>query len=407
MDFKYIASHKKTGQKINGVASAANMTELVMRLKTEDLIPLKVLELDKAKSKMLSGLSRWRGARVSGKDLAVFTRQLAATLSAGLLLSEALETIAEDQENRNFGEIISKIKTSIQGGSDFSSALERYPKIFPVTYTSIVKSGEATGNLHITMASLAKYLEASERLKEKVKNAVRYPLFVLGFAIFVMMVIVFFLIPKFQGMFEGAGAQLPLLTRMVVGFSQGAIHYAPVIFLTAVALTIAFVYSLRFEKFRFVVDKWKLRVPVLGPEVIHKAMVSRYCRTLGFLLSGGVSLAKALEITAIAVNHLPMRDAIHMVKQRVLSGGALAEEMKRQELFPRLCSKMTSVGERSGKIHEMLTRTADYYDDELDSTLQNLTTMLEPILIMFVGGIVLLVVLALYLPIFQMSSAIS
>lgn len=406
MEFKYIANNKQTGARISGVATATNMADLVMQLKTENLIPLKINATGEPTSKVRRHFSGLRQP-VSGKELAIFTRQLAATLSAGLLLTEALETISEDQENKYFGQIIKTIKTNIQSGSDFSSALERYPKIFPVTYTSIVRSGEATGNLHITMASLAKYLEASERLKEKVKNAVRYPLFVLGFAIFVLLVIVFFLIPKFQGMFSSAGADLPLLTRMVVGFSELSVKYFPVILAALVLGWFAFFYSLRFDRFKYVVDNWKLKIPVLGKEIIHKALVSRYCRTLGFLLQGGVGLSKSLEITALAVDHLPMQQAIETIQNRVLAGASISEEMKKQKIFPRLSAKMTSVGERSGKIHEMLTRTAEYYDDELDSSLQNLTTMLEPILIIFVGGIVLLVVLALYLPIFQMSMAIS
>lgn len=406
MEFKYTASHKQTGERISGVATAVNMSDLVMRLKTDNLIPLKINSASETQTKTRRHFSGLRQP-VSGKEMAIFTRQLAATLSAGLLLTEALETIAEDQENKYFGQVIKTIKTNIQSGSDFSSALERYPRIFPVTYTSIVRSGEATGNLHITMASLAKYLEASERLKEKVKNAVRYPLFVLGFAIFVLLVIVFFLIPKFQGMFSNAGADLPLLTRIVVGFSEGSIKYFPIVLAGIFIGWFAFMYSLRFEKFRFVVDQWKLKIPVLGKEIIHKALVSKYCRTLGFLLQGGVGLSKSLEITALAVDHVPMKEAIDTVQNRVLAGASISEEMKKQKIFPRLAAKMTSVGERSGKIHEMLTRTAEYYDDELDSSLQNLTTMLEPVLIIFVGGIVLLVVLALYLPIFQMSMAIS
>lgn len=406
MEFKYIANNKQTGARISGVATATNMADLVMQLKTENLIPLKINATGESTTKARRHFSGLRQP-VNGKELAIFTRQLAATLSAGLLLTEALETISEDQENKYFGQIIKTIKTNIQSGSDFSSALERYPKIFPVTYTSIVRSGEATGNLHITMASLAKYLEASERLKEKVKNAVRYPLFVLGFAIFVLLVIVFFLIPKFQGMFSNAGADLPLLTRMVVGFSELSVKYFPVVLAATVLGWFAFFYSLRFDRFKFVVDNWKLKIPVLGKEIIHKALVSRYCRTLGFLLQGGVGLSKSLEITALAVDHIPMQQAIETIQNRVLAGASISEEMKKQKIFPRLSAKMTSVGERSGKIHEMLTRTAEYYDDELDSSLQNLTTMLEPILIIFVGGIVLLVVLALYLPIFQMSMAIS
>ncbi|MGE0269537.1 MAG: type II secretion system F family protein [Candidatus Omnitrophota bacterium] len=406
MEYKYTASHKQTGEKISGVATAINMSDLVARLKTDNLIPLRINSAGDTQTKTRRHFSGLRQP-VSGKEMAIFTRQLAATLSAGLLLTEALETIAEDQENKYFGQVIKTIKTNIQSGSDFSSALERYPRIFPVTYTSIVRSGEATGNLHITMASLAKYLEASERLKEKVKNAVRYPLFVLGFAIFVLLVIVFFLIPKFQGMFSNSGAELPLLTRIVVGFSEGSIKYFPIVLAGIFAAWFAFIYSLRFERFRFVVDQWKLKIPVLGKEIIHKALVSKYCRTLGFLLQGGVGLSKSLEITALAVDHVPMKEAIDTVQNRVLAGASISDEMKKHKIFPRLAAKMTSVGERSGKIHEMLTRTAEYYDDELDSSLQNLTTMLEPVLIVFVGGIVLLVVLALYLPIFQMSMAIS
>ena len=349
--------------------------------------------------------SGWR-RKVSGKELAVFTRQLAATLSAGLLLTEALETISDDLENKYFAEILADIRERIQAGSDFSSALERYPKIFPATYTSIVQSGEATGNLHVTMASLARYLEASERLKEKVKNAVRYPLFVLSFAIFVLLVIVFFLIPKFQTMFMSSGAQLPLLTRLVVGFSEWSIKYFPFVLAGGVFMWLGTIYCMRFEKFHYAVDRLKLKVPVLGKEVIHKSLVSRYCRTLGFLLEGGVGLSKSLEITALAVDHLPTQQAIDSLRRRVISGASISDEMRKYPIFPRLSAKMTAVGERSGKIHEMLTRTADYYDDELESTLQNLTTMLEPVLIILVGGIVLLVVLALYLPIFQMSMAI-
>ncbi|MBZ0167610.1 MAG: type II secretion system F family protein, partial [Candidatus Omnitrophica bacterium] len=386
MDFKYTASHRKTGQKVNGMASAANVADLVMRLKTDDLIPLNIRSAETPGSRSRLRMP-WFGAKVTGKELAVFTRQLAATLSAGLLLTEALETIADDLENKYFGQIIADIRDRIQSGSDFSSALERYPKIFPVTYTSIVQSGEATGNLHVTMASLAKYLEASERLKEKVKGAIRYPLFVLSFAVFVLLVIVFFLIPKFQGMFASSGADLPLLTRMVVGFSEWCIQYSPLVLVGTVMAWCGFVYSLRFDRFHHFIDRMKLKIPVLGKEVIHKSIISRYCRTLGFLLEGGVGLSKALEITALAVDHMPMGQAIEALRGRVISGSSISDEMKRHRIFPRLAAKMTAVGERSGKIHEMLTRTADYYDDELESSLQNLTTLLEPVLIIMVGGI--------------------
>lgn len=405
MEYKYVATNKINGNRISGVMNALSMTDLVVQLKAENLLPLKVTEVKPMLNQAKTSFGFW-SKKATSKEVAVFTRQLAATLSAGLLLTESLETIADDLENQRFCQVIRKIKMDIQSGSSFSAALAKYPDLFPVTYTSIIKSGEATGSLHSTTVNLAQYLENTERLKEKVKNAVRYPMFVVGFALLVVAVIVLFLIPKFQSMFASAGAKLPLLTRIVVAISEFCMHNVLLFILGAFGLFSLFIYALRFENFRRLFDAFKLKVPILGKHIIHKALVSRFCRTLGFLFAGGIGLAKSLEIAAQVVDHRIMADAIDEIKTRVMAGGSLADEIKRQKIFPRLTSKMASVGERTGKVSEMFNRTADYYDNELDSSLLNLTTMLEPVLIIFVGGIVLVVVLALYLPIFQMSLAI-
>lgn len=405
MEYRYVATNKINGNRISGLMNATSMTDLVVQLKSENLLPLKVTEIKPLAVKAKSSLSFFNHA-ANSKEIAIFTRQLAATLSAGLLLTESLETIADDLENEKFRHVIRKVKGDIQSGVDFSAALAKYPDLFPMTYVSIIKSGEATGNLHITAVNLAQYLENTERLKDKVKNAVRYPMFVAGFALLVVVVIVLFLIPQFQGMFASAGAKLPLLTRIVVAISQFCLHNVPFLMGGFIGLWALFFYALRFEKFRRMFDAFKLKVPILGKHIIHKALVSRFCRTLGFLFAGGIGLAKSLEITAQVVDHRIMADAINDIKSRVMAGSSLAEEIKKQKIFPRLTSKMAAVGERTGKVSEMFNRTADYYDNELDSSLQNLTTMLEPALIIFVGGIVLVVVLALYLPIFQMSMAI-
>ncbi len=406
MEYRYVATNKVNGNRISGIMNATSMTDLVVQLKSENLLPLKVTEVKANNQHAKSSLGFFSPKIANSKEIAIFTRQLAATLSAGLLLTECLETIADDLENKKFCNVIRKIKSDIQSGVDFSSALAKYPDLFPNTYVSIIKSGEATGSLHITTVNLAQYLENTERLKEKVKNAVRYPMFVICFALLVVAVIVLFLIPKFQSMFASAGAQLPLLTRIVVAISQFCLHNVLFFIIGGFTACIGFVYSLRFENFRRAFDAFKLNVPILGKHIIHKALVSRFCRTLGFLFAGGIGLAKSLEIASQVVDHSIMGDAIQEIKTRVMAGGSLADEIKRQAIFPRLTSKMASVGERTGKVSEMFNRTADYYDNELDSSLQNLTTMLEPALIIFVGGIVLVVVLALYLPIFQMSLAI-
>ncbi|MCA9401115.1 MAG: type II secretion system F family protein, partial [Candidatus Omnitrophica bacterium] len=360
MDYKYVATVKTTGERKNGVLAAESVADLVNKLKKQGMLPLRVYEAKKAAKEKITPKQKTKvylKKPIRSKELAIFTRQLAATLGAGLLLTEALDAIAEDMENVKFANIIRVIREEIQAGKEFSVALAQYPQVFPVTYTAIVKSGEATGSLHVTMANLAKYLESSERLKEKVKSAVRYPLFVVGFAILVVLVIVLFLIPKFEGMFTNAGAELPLLTRIVVGISNFCLYNFHLFLLIIFAAGCLFTFAMRFEKFRFLMDRLKIKIPVLGKEVIHKALIARYCRTLAFLYAGGINLSKALEITAQVVNHLVMAKAINEIRDRVVAGSSLAEEMRKQPIFTRLSAKMASVGERTGKVSELLQRT--------------------------------------------------
>ncbi|MCK5179596.1 MAG: type II secretion system F family protein, partial [Candidatus Omnitrophica bacterium] len=285
------------GKKINRVMVAESPAQVVSRFKAEGLLPLKI---NKVKPTNGNGKRRslFAGGRVRSKELAIFTRQLGVTLTAGLLLTEALEAIGEDLENTYFRGIISKIKFDVQCGTELSAALAKYPKIFSFTYRAIVKVGESTGRLYQTLMDLARYLEDSERLKEKVKSAIRYPLFVMGFAVVVMIILVFFLIPQFAGMYAEFDAELPWLTRMVIGFSEISVRYSYWLIGVVIFLWFAFMYSLRYPKFRYAVDYMKLKVPIIGKNIIHKSLVSRYCRTLGFMLSAGVPLSESLNITS-------------------------------------------------------------------------------------------------------------
>ncbi|MBN1869043.1 MAG: type II secretion system F family protein [Candidatus Omnitrophica bacterium] len=395
----------KDGRKFNRVMAAENPADVVNRFRAEGLLPLRIhkMKSSNGKAKKAFLLSP---RRVKSKELAVFTRQLGVTLTSGLLLTEALEAIAEDLENQYFRGIISKIRYDVQSGTDLSSALSKYPKIFSFTYRAIVRVGEATGRLYKTLMDLAKYLEDTERLKEKVKGAIRYPLFVMGFAGLVMVILVFFLIPQFAEMYEEFHAELPLLTRVVIGISRFSVRNSFWFIAAIIGLCFAYGYFIRFPKFRYTVDYIKLKIPIIGKNIIHKALVSRYCRTLGFLLSAGVALKESLDITAQVSSHMLMSRAIDRVNERVVGGGSISEEMRKQKIFPGLATKMTAVGERTGRLSDMLERTAQYYEDELESTLAALTTLLEPVLIIFVGVNVLVVVLALYLPIFYLSKAI-
>jgi len=405
MELKFVATDRK-GKKISSTATADSVGALINRLKRDGLQPIKVYEAKPARVRVGVLRAIFSHRAVKSKEVVIFTRQLAATLSAGLLLTEALETIGEDLENDYFRRMIKKIIVDIQAGLDFSTAISKYPKVFPLTYVSIVRSGEATGNLHLTMTDLAKYMENFERMKEKAKSAIRYPMFIFGFAILVVSVIVLFIIPKFTAMFDDAGAQLPFITRAVVAVSDFALANAMLMIGGFGVLLFLFFFSLRFDRVRYVVDTIKIRLPIVGKAIIQKVMVSRFCRPLSVLLGGGVGLAKSLEITSQVVDHLPMRKAVEDVRNHVLAGSSISEELKKKKMFPRLVSKMVSVGEKTGNIGDMLKRTSDYYDEEVDISLQNLTALLEPVLIIFVGGMILIVVLALYLPIFNLSSAI-
>jgi type IV pilus assembly protein PilC len=405
MEFRYVAQDKQTGRRVVDFIVAENISSAVLRLNGGGMLPLKMRAVA-PRNGQFDLKNIFNSDKVTGKQLTVFTRQLAATLSAGLLLTDALITISEDMENEYFKGLLIKAKEDIQGGMDFSSALGKYPKVFPVMYVAMVKSGEVTGNLSKTMTNLAKHLEYTELMKEKIKSAIRYPLFILSFAIFVVSIIVLFLIPQFSKMFSEAGAKLPLLTRIVVGISDFVIHQVFIFAGIIVTIVAAYIYFGRKPKVRYQIDRFKLKLPLVGKEIIHKGIVSRFCSTLGFLLNGGVGLSASLEITSQVADHEVMTEAIEKIRQRVVAGSSISEEIRAHKIFPRLVSKMAAVGEKTGRVDEMLKRTADYYNEELQITIQNLTALLEPALIIFIGGVVLIVVLALYLPIFHIASAI-
>jgi MSHA biogenesis protein MshG len=226
------------------------------------------------------------------------------------------------------------------------------------------------------------------------------------FAALVMFIMVFFLIPQFAGMFSDFNAELPLLTRMVVGFSNFCVKNVGGCLGGMLALGLLCVYLKRYRQYQYILDFLKIKLPIVGRSIIHKSLLSAFCRTLGFMLAAGVNLKTSLEVTSQVVDHLIMGRAIDHINRRVVAGASLSEEMRKQKIFTGLSAKMAHVGERTGRLSDMLERTAQYYEDELEVTLTNLTALLEPALIVFVGGNVLIVVLALYLPIFHLSTAI-
>lgn len=398
MELKYTATDMK-GERVTAVADIDSVPSLVGRLKKQGLTPL---HIETVRKKSGFGL---RKTKVTRKELGVFSRQLATILNSGILLTEAMNTIASDMDNHYLQQVIKEITDDINAGSRFSDSLNKYPEIFPQLFISMVKSGEEIGNLAVTMANLAKYIEESEAMREKVKAAIRYPLIVLCFMFVVLSIMVLVIIPKFAALFAKAGAQLPLLTRMVMGVSDFFIHNT-LVGLALIGVIWFMVWRLlKVFRIRFAWDFYQLRLPMFGV-IIRKVILGRFCRTMSTLLAGGVSIVNSLTISEGVTTNLYLKQVFVDAKNSVISGILLSEALRQYDELPRVLIKMIAVGEKSGKLNDMLSRIADYYEDEVSITLNKLSTMIEPILIIFIGVVVLVVALALYLPIFNLSTAL-
>lgn len=404
MDFRYVALDKNKN-KISGVLNEESEASSIGQLKKLGLIPITVKQVKSKKSKAEAKRSFFCVNRVSIRELAIFSRQLSSCLNAGLLLTDSLDTMRDDLENAYFRHIIREIVEDIRAGLKFSSALAKYPNIFSVAYVAMIKAGEEIGALDKTLSSLAKYLEDTERLNQKIKSATRYPLFITSFFLLVVFVIVFFIIPKFTAMFFQAGAKMPMLTRIVVGISEVALKNIPSLIVVVTVLFVSLWLALKIPKIRLSFDSLKFKIPLFG-KLMQKAMVSRFCRTLSILTAGGTTLITSLKICSEINNNVYLKKIIEFIRERIISGNSFSNEVKGQLIFPRMVVKMAQVGEKTGKISEMLKRSADYYDEELEIAIYNLTSTLEPTLIILIGGVVLIVVLALYLPIFNLALAV-
>lgn len=402
MEFNYTVLDNNR-KRIKGKAKADSLLALITRFKSEDLLPIEIKPA--GNNRLAKGILNIGNIRkkLGTRELAIFTRQLASALKAGILLSDCLETIGEDWQNADFRKVIEKVLAEIRAGKSFSLALAKFPQYFSPTYIALVKAGEETGNLGLTLGNLAKHLEDIARTIQKIKTATRYPLFVFGFFLFAVFVIVFFIIPKFKAIFINSGVRLPLLTRIVVGTSEFIIRHIFWLLLFAMLCAVIYWFLLKSPKVRLFIDRYKLKIPIFG-DILMKSLISRFARTLSILISGEVGLASALTISSEVTNSFYLRAAIDKIRARVLAGFSLSQEMESQRIFEKMFVKMVQVGEKTGKIGAMLEHNADYYDEELETEISNFTSLLEPALIILIGGVVLIVVLALYLPIFSIAA---
>ena len=386
------------GNVVKGEITAESKEEVQSYLRKQRIIPSKIAE----KAPPLFGGAFSGGGKITEKDLVIFTRQFATMIGAGLPLIQALDILSKQTENKAFGTIIGDIKAEVEGGSTFADALRKYPKIFSDLYANMVAAGEAGGILDTILVRLAGYIEKAAALKGKVKSAMVYPVVIIGVAIFVIVIIMVFVVPTFASMFETLGGELPAPTQMIITMSDflGGVGGLSVLAGGIAAFT-ALKQFRATKKGHFITDQILLKLPILGM-LLKKVAVAKFTRTLGTLITSGVNILEGLNITARTAGNKVIERAVIDVRKAVSEGKTIAEPLAETKVFPPMVTQMIAVGEATGALDEMCEKIADFYDEEVDAAVSALTAMLEPMLMVFLGGTVGFIVVAMYLPIFKM-----
>lgn len=344
--------------------------------------------------------------KIKSDDIAIFTRQMATMMKAGVPLMRAFEIVAEGLENPTMAELVMQLKNTVSSGGTFGSALREHPKYFDDLYCSLVESGEQAGALETMLDRVALYKEKSESLKRKIKSALKYPITVLVIAALITALLLIKVVPVFSDMFASFGSDLPLPTQIVVDMSDWMLANGAVFFAVVVATIVGFQQGLqRSEKLRHLWQRLTLKLPIFG-KIFYQAAMARYARTLSTTFAAGVPLVEALDSAAGASGNIVYSTAIHNVRKEVESGTELATAMKGQNLFPPMLLQMVAIGEQSGALDDMLGKAAVVYEEEVDTMVDGLTSMMEPLIMSILGIIVGGLVVSMYLPIFQMGTAI-
>ncbi|MEO1784785.1 type II secretion system F family protein [Thermodesulfobium sp. 4217-1] len=343
--------------------------------------------------------------RVSQKELVIFSRQFATLVAAGVPIARTLNTLKSQTKKKAFKDIIDDVLKRVEGGESLAKAFERHSNLFNKLYTSLVRAGEASGSLDVILARIATYLEKEMALRNQVKQAVSYPIFVLTIAMALSSFLLIFIVPMFAGFLTGMGAKLPLMTSIVVNASHFLINNFILIVIFLIAGIFLFTRALKTPKGREAFDLVIFRLPIFGP-LYMKIECSRFARTFGSMTRSGVPVLTSLEIIEDVLSSVVLKKGIRFIHDAVRRGQTIADSMSKTDKFPMVLVEMIAIGEETGHLDEMLDKSADYYDDEVETTVKALSSMLEPAMIVIIGGIVGFIVIAMYLPIFSLYQAI-
>ena len=388
----------RKGNKVKGKSMATNEAAVRADLRRQGVVPSRIKKQSKG---LFSG-----GGKITPADIAIFMRQLATMLAAGIPLVQSFEIVGTGHENEAMQKLIMAIKGDVEGGSALAEALAKHPLYFDDLVLNLVEAGEQAGALETLLDKIATYKEKTEALKKKIKKALTYPAAVLVVAFVVTTILLIFVIPAFEDLFQGFGADLPTFTRMVIDLSvfvrqQGWILAG----LIGIGISTFFYFKKRSRPMRHFLDRMTLKIPVIGP-ILQKAAIARYARTLSTMFSAGVPLVEALESVAGATGNIVYELGVLQMRDEVSTGQRLQQAMENTDLFPNMVIQMIAVGEESGSLDEMSAKVADFYEEDVDNAVDNLSSLLEPMIMAILGVLVGGLVVAMYLPIFKMGAVI-
>ena len=393
----------RAGQTVTGERIAETMDAAVAALRREQVL---VTQISPLKEKAAKGGAGKLGKGVSAKSLAVFTRQFSVMIDAGLPLVQCLEILGGQEEDKNFAATILATRADVESGASLADAMKKHPKAFDPLFTNMIAAGEAGGILDTILKRLAVYIEKAVKLKGQVKSAMIYPVAVILIAVVVVGVILWKVIPTFANLFAGLGAELPLPTRVVIALSNNLVRFGPFLIVGLVGLAFGFKAYYGTPGGRKTVDAIVLKLPILGL-LMRKIAVARFCRTLSTLLASGVSILEALDITARTSGNAVIEEAILTTRKSIERGETIAQPLRETAVFPPMVVQMIGVGEATGALDTMLGKIADFYEEEVDVAVAGLLTLLEPVMIAFLGGVVGGIVIAMYMPIFDLISKLT
>jgi type IV pilus assembly protein PilC len=396
------------GENVSGERIADTADAAVASLRREQVLVTRIAPTKEKAGPAAAGTAKKGklGKKVNPKNLAVFVRQFSVMIDAGLPLVQCLEILGSQEEDKNFAETILATRSDVESGASLADAMKKHPKAFDPLFTNMIAAGEAGGILDTILKRLATYIEKAVKLKGQVKSAMVYPVAVIVIAVVVVGVILWKVIPTFAALFAGLGAQLPLPTRIVIALSDFLVNFMPFIIIGIGAVGYGFKAYYGTPGGKKNIDGITLKLPVLGL-LMRKIAVARFCRTLSTLLSSGVPILDGLDITARTAGNVVIEEAIMQTRKSIERGETISAPLKETGVFPPMVTQMIAVGETTGALDTMLSKIADFYEEEVDTAVAGLLTLLEPIMIAFLGGVVGGIVIAMYLPIFDLISQLA